>query len=435
MNLSFLNPWWEDKQAIKLDKHLNELKNFKYIYHTSLLNKKFKTGNIYTIRGPRQIGKTTFLKQLIKQKLQTVDKENIFYWTCDNLTSKDDLLSLLKEYADFCKVQDAKPEYILLDEITGVENWQKAIKFAVDTDLLPDACYILTGSNVIDLKKGTERLPGRRGKHGKDLFLMPLSFREYVKLIKPDWFEKHKHDTVKQLKYQNDKLKILFEKYLITGGIPLVINEYQKYEKIPSYIYNLYYSWIIGDILKEGKNEQTLKEIIKSLLTCYTTPVSWDSLAKRSSVKSHVTISSYIELLSNLLVVFPCYFFSIGENKINFNKNKKIYFFDTFILHVFSERLNNYVDKDKIIEGIVGSKIKNKDMLSDVFFTKVKKETDFVVNLQENEKKGVEVKYQNNVSREDFVNKRFFEKYVLLSKNVFEEDTIPVYVYLFVKQV
>ena len=213
------------------------------------------------------------------------------------------------------------------------------------------------------------------------------------------------------------------------------INEYQKHEEIPSYIYNLYYSWIIGDILKEGKNEQTLKEIIKSLLTCYTTPVSWDSLAKRSSVKSHVTISSYIELLSNLLVAFPCYFFSIGENKINFNKNKKIYFFDTFILHVFSERLNNYVDKDKIIEGIVGSKIKNKDMLSDVFFTKVKKETDFVVDLQENEKKGVEVKYQNNVSREDFVNKRFFEKYVLLSKNVFEEDTIPVYVYLFVKQV
>jgi hypothetical protein len=102
---------------------------------------------------------------------------------------------------------------------------------------------------------------------------------------------------------------------------------------------------------------------------------------------------------------------------------------------VFSERLNNYVDKDKIIEGIVGSKIKNKDMLSDVFFTKVKKETDFVVNFQENEKKGVEVKYQNNVSRENFVNKRFFEKYVLLSKNVFEEDTIPVYVYLFVKQV
>jgi predicted AAA+ superfamily ATPase len=102
---------------------------------------------------------------------------------------------------------------------------------------------------------------------------------------------------------------------------------------------------------------------------------------------------------------------------------------------LFSERLNIPVDKDKIVEGIVGSKIKNKDMLSDVFFTKVKKEIDFVLPLQEHGKKGVEVKYQNNISREDFVNKRFFKKYVLLSKSVFEDNTIPVYVYLFVKQV
>ncbi|MDG6219000.1 MAG: ATP-binding protein [Candidatus Thermoplasmatota archaeon] len=431
MDLAFVNPWWEDKQAIQMDKHLNELKNFKYVFNTPLLEKEFKPGNVYTIRGPRQIGKTTFLKQLIKRKLQTVKKEQILYWTCDNLTSKDDLLTLLKEYADFCNVQDAQPAYVLLDEITGVENWQKAIKFAIDTNLLPNACYILTGSNVIDLKKGTERLPGRRGKHGKDLFLMPLSFREYVHLIDPSWFKNHKDDTVKQIKYHSDRLKILFEKYLITGGIPLVINEYQKHNEIPSYIHSLYYSWIIGDVLKEGKTEQTFKEIIKSVLTCYTTPVSWDSLAKRSSVKSHVTISSYIELLSNLLVLFPCYFFNIGENKIDFNKNKKIYFFDPFIIRLFTEKLTIDVDKDAIIEGIVGSKIKRIDMFSNVFFTKVKKETDFVIDLKGNEKKGIEVKYQNTLSKQDFVNKRFFKKYIVLSKDVFDTDTIPVYVYLF----
>lgn len=433
MELSFLNPWWEDKETIRFDKHLNELKNFKYIYYNPLLNKAFKPGNIYTIRGPRQIGKTTFLKQLIKQKLQTINKEHIFYWTCDNLTSKEELLSLLKEYADFCKIKDAKPEYILLDEITGVKNWQKTIKFAVDTNLLPNACYILTGSNVIDLKKGTERLPGRRGKHGKDLFLMPLSFREYVKLTDSEWFKKHNDETVEELKYHNDKLRILFEKYLITGGIPLVINEYQKNKKIPSYIYNLYYSWIIGDILKEGKNEQTLKEIIKSLLTSYTTPVSWDSLAKRSSVKSHVTISSYIELLSNLLVLFPCFFYNMGENKIDFNKNKKIYFYDTFILQMFSEKLNVPVKKEKIIEGIVGSKIKQDNILTDVLFTRVKKETDFVIDFKQNGKKGIEVKYQNTISKEDYVNKRLFKNYVLLSKDVFEKNTIPVYEYLFLE--
>lgn len=434
MNLSFLNPWWEDKKAIYLDKHLRELQNFKYVYQTLLLQQQFKKGNVYTVRGPRQIGKTTFLKQFIKQKLQFVDKESIFYWTCDNLSSKDDIISLLEEYVEFCKVKEKQPEYVLLDEITDVEHWQKAIKFVVDADLLPNVCFILTGSNAIDLKKGTERLPGRRGTHGKDLFLLPLTFREYVKLRKPHWFEKHKNNTVKQLKYHSDKLKILFEKYLITGGIPLVINEYERYGEIPIYIYDLYYSWIIGDVLKEGKTERTLKEIIKSVLTCYTTTVSWDSLAKRSSVKSHVTISSYIALLSYLFVIFPCYFFNIGENKIDFNKNKKIYFYDSFILHMFSEKLNIAVNNDKIIEGIVGSMEKNKNVLDEVFFTKLKKETDFVLDSKKKDKTGIEVKYQNNVSKEDFANKRYFKHFTLLSKNVFDSDTVPVYVYLFTEK-
>ncbi len=431
MDLITLNPWWEHENAIDLDKHIRALQKFKYIYNPLLLKENFKKDNLYTIRGPRQIGKTTFLKLFIKEKLKSIPKENIFYWSCDNLTSREDLITLLQEYADFCRVKNAKPEYILLDEITEIPDWQKAIKFVIDNDITKDACYMLTGSNAIDLKKGSERLPGRKGKHGKDLFFLPLTFREYVQIIDPEWYQKHKMDNIDKLKYHSNKLKIFFEKYFITGGIPLVINEYEINKEIPNYIYDLYYSWIIGDVLKEGKNEQTLKEIFKSILVCYSTPVSWDSLAKRSSVKSHVTISSYIELLSNIFVVLGCYFYDIHEHKVNFNKNKKIYIYDPFILQVFSNRLNISVDKEKIIEGIVGAQIKQKNVLEDIYFTKIKKETDFVINSNS----GIEVKYQNSISKEDFINKRYFKNFKILSKYIFDKDTIPVYVYLFTEKV
>jgi len=430
MDLINLNPWWEHKNAIELDKHIRTLQRFKYVYNSPFLKKDFKTGSLYTIRGPRQIGKTTFLKLFIKEKLKYIPKENIFYWSCDNLTSKEDLITLLKEYADFCRVKNAKPEYILLDEITDIKDWQKAIKFAIDNDITPDACYILTGSNSIDMKKGTERLPGRRGKHGEDLFFLPLTFREYVQIIEPQWYQKHKQDNLNELKYHSNKLKILFEKYLITGGIPLVINEYEINNEIPNYIYDLYYSWIIGDVLKEGKTEQTLKEIFKSIFVCYTTPVSWDSLAKRSSIKSHITISSYIELLSNLFVVFCCYFYDIHENQVNYNKNKKIYIYDPFILKVFSNKLNISMEKEKIIEGIVGATLKQQNVLDDIYFTKIKKETDFVIKS----KNGIEVKYQNNISKEDFANKRYFKNFKVISKDIYGKDTIPIYVYLFIEK-
>ena len=427
MDLAILNPWWEHKNVIENDKHIRALNNFRYVYRSPLLKEQFKKNSIYTIRGPRQIGKTTFLKLFIKEKLKSVPKDNIFYWSCDNLSSKDDLITLLKDYSDYCKIKNAKPEFILLDEITEIEDWQKAIKFVIDNNLTEDSCYILTGSNAIDLKKGTERLPGRRGKYGKDLFFLPLTFREYVKLVNPDYYEKHRSDSVKELKYSGNELKILFERYLITGGIPLVINEYELNKEIPNYICDLYYSWIIGDILKEGKTEQTLKEIIKSVLICYSTPVSWDSLAKRSSVKSHLTISSYFELLSNLFVVYGCFFFDIGQNSVNYNKNKKIYMYDPFFVRIFSDKLNIAVETEKIVEGIVGAKIKQRNVLNDVYFTKIKKETDFVLSS----KKAREVKYQNNISKEDFVNKHYFKYFKVISKDVFDENTIPAYIYLF----
>ena len=422
-----MNPWWDNESAIELDKHINALRNFKYTHNPPLLNEDFKPGSLYTIRGPRQIGKTTFLKLFIREKLKYIPRESIFYWSCDNLVSGNDLIDLLDEYADFCKVKDARPEYILLDEITGIADWQRSLKFIIDNDILPDACFILTGSNALDLRSGSERLPGRRGKHGKDLFILPLTFREYVELIDPEWYSKHMDDSIDELKVQNRALRTLFERYLITGGIPLVINEYEMNGSIPNYIFDLYYSWMIGDILKEGKNEQSMKELMKSILLSYTTPVSWDSLAKRSSIKSHVTISSYVEVLSNIFVAIPCFFFNVHEGKVNFNKNKKIYIFDPFILRIFTERLNISVDKEKIIEGIVGAHFKRRDLLEDIYYTQIKKETDFVsINGD-----GYEVKYQNRISKEDFRNRRYFKEFTILSRDIFDKNTIPVHTFLF----
>ncbi len=429
MELMALNPWWINENAIEMDKHIVALDQFKYTYHPSLLEEDFRPGNLYTVRGPRQIGKTTFLKMFIREKLGKIPKVSIFYWSCDNLLNSNDLIELIEEYAQICDIKNVSPEFILLDEITGIKDWQRALKFVIDNDIVKSTCFILTGSNAFDLKKGSERLPGRRGKHGKDLFFLPLTFREYVEMTDPDWYGKHKNDDLDEIKLHNRALRIAFERYLITGGIPLVINEYEENGIIPNYIFDLYYSWIIGDILKEGKNEQTLKELIKGILLTYTTQVSWDSLAKRSSIKSHVTISSYVEILSNIFVTLPCYFYNIHEGKVDHKKNKKLYFFDPFLLAIFKEKLNIDVDKAKVIEGIVASHLKRKNILEDIYYTQVKKETDFI----DEDLRGFEVKYQNKISKEDFKNIRSFKEFMIISKEIFAQNVIPIHAFLFVE--
>lgn len=51
--------------------HLKKLKSLKFVYESKLLEEKnFLIPGIYLISGGRQIGKTTFLKQLILKLLQ-----------------------------------------------------------------------------------------------------------------------------------------------------------------------------------------------------------------------------------------------------------------------------------------------------------------------------------------------------------------------------
>lgn len=56
----------------------------------------------------------------------------------------------------------------------------------MDTGSLEKACVVLTGSNAADLRRGVERLPGRRGGiKAPDKILLPLGFREYMRLTDP----------------------------------------------------------------------------------------------------------------------------------------------------------------------------------------------------------------------------------------------------------
>ena len=87
-------------------------------------------------------------------------------------------------------------------------------------------------------------------------------------------------------------------------------------------------------------------------------------LENKSSVKKRNNGNQMKFNISNLLIVFGCFFYDLSENNVNYNKNKKIYFYDSFILDVFSKRLNLLVNKEKIIEGIVASQIKQKNVLS-----------------------------------------------------------------------
>ena len=75
------NPWWRDPKAILKDKHIMALDKSKVQWDPRLKYKfDLNIDAIYTLRGPRQVGKTTLVKDMIRHLIKSqVPTRSIFY--------------------------------------------------------------------------------------------------------------------------------------------------------------------------------------------------------------------------------------------------------------------------------------------------------------------------------------------------------------------
>src|SRR3989344_2885666 len=432
VDLSILNPWWKGKEYIKEDKHIKDFEEKEYKWRPELLNQlKLLPNNIYGLRGPRQVGKTTLIKLIIKKLLEKkADEKSIFFWNCDELIDFRELSSVMKEYLEFAKINQVQEKHIFLDEVSRIKDWQRTIKSLSDSGELKDCCLMITGSNTLDIKYGLERLPGRTGKSGKDFFLLPLNFFEYISFIKPEIaskIKKVKSISVKEINKKIERvrifdfeLKVLFNQYLITGGFPLVINEFFSNKKIPDYAYEIYAKWIIGDIVKWGKQEKILMQLIKAIISKQSSAISWDSLAKESEIKSHKTVSAYVEDLENMFALIVLYFLEPNKKIPDYNKNKKAYFSDPFIYHVFNKKINFKEDEilPSLVESIIISnlaRLPGENIPYQIYYWKNKKEVDALIKIKE-DIFPFEVKYQEKISKQDYDGLYHFNKGILITK-------------------
>jgi predicted AAA+ superfamily ATPase len=252
-----------------------------------------------------------------------------------------------------------------------VKEWQRALKELAGSGRLRNTLLLLAGSNLLDIKFSSERLPGRRGKiFNPDITILPLDFSEFLKLVRPE-FKQKKHNEIFTLHFA--EIQKLFEDFLVTGGFLMNINNFYTRGFIPAYIYELYDSWIEGDLHKTGKSDETALRIFERLHLHLTIPVSFYKIAKESGVVSHITIRDYLDILEKMFVLFKTDFFSIEQKRPDFKKNHKIYFFDPFILQVVLAKMEGFFDdafnfskriflrdefRPKVAEMLVGAALK-----------------------------------------------------------------------------
>ena len=130
------------------------------IYNTLYQRLSEKGGLIQVISGPRQVGKTTLVKQLFQS-----DEWNGLYYITDGISNSSEWIESIFNAAVIKEKQSGKPIVLAIDEIQKINNWSETIKLLYDKQKFEGKSavkIVLLGSSKWLMQKGlSESLAGR----------------------------------------------------------------------------------------------------------------------------------------------------------------------------------------------------------------------------------------------------------------------------------
>ncbi len=295
--------FWEKDDWEVADKHLAALKVAPFKRPFPAL--QISPGSLYLIRGPRQIGKSSWLKTILAQQL--AKKRKCFFLSCENVGSQQELAEIMKSIRS--------RDVIFLDEVTYVNGWALAVKHELDRGSAN--AIIATGSNSIDLLRGGEQLPGRFGEGG-EYELLPMEFPEFHAMRRfADW-PNLEHEA---------ELELFFR----VGGFPAALIEAGPSGKLPVKMTKTLHKWISGDIVRYGKDAQYLNEIVGQIALTTGSTISLQTLAQKTQIGSHHTAKDYVNMLEAMFAVRTIYNVDQDTGAFRFRSDKKFYFRDPLL--------------------------------------------------------------------------------------------------------
>ena len=271
-------------------------------------------GKVLLVFGPRQVGKTTFVQNLIAD----LNKKTL------SLNGDESDVLVLFENPNVTKLKSiiGDNEILVIDEAQRIANIGIVLKIIVDQ--IKSAQVIATGSSSFELaNKLNEPLTGRK----YEMFLYPLSFAEMVA-----------HNGLLEEKRA-------LENRLIYGSYPEIItNSIDAKEHIKlianSYLYKDLF------ILDQVSKPVLLQKIVKALALQVGSEVNTNELSKLLQVDNK-TIEKYIDLLEKAFVIFKLP--ALSNNVRNeIKKGRKIYFYDNGIINAVTGNFNPLAQRTDI---------------------------------------------------------------------------------------
>ena len=441
------NPWWEDP-----NKAFPDLPSFHRPIFDTLCDELQSLPQILSITGPRRIGKSTLLHQLLRRLLeQGVSPQHLIYYSFDDpaligrRVKIDDLIDQIMKIAHNRK--EAGPTYLFLDEIQRLERWELYLKKYYD--LKYPVKIVISGSASSPIfKKSRESLLGRV----KDSHLLPFSFREYVlyslrdnkkllgeistiidtgKTVQGMLSEDpsvHADQVVLSITSNTPsaELDALLQRYFLEGGFPEVWTLPTWVAK-QDYLYDNQVKKVIYEDLilaAEFRKPELLKRFYISLLEIPGREINMQSVVGETSVSS-AQVEKYLSLLEMTDLIYRISKFRTKPLRVR-KGLMKFYLVDLALRNAVL-RLNESLFADDTILGLYAENLvflglkKWRGTIQMDYFRDRHTEVDFIVHCGPHRYLPVEVKYRNEIKDVDFAGLNKF-------KDKFKKTAQPIMV-------
>lgn len=280
------------------------------------ISKLLEPNKVLVILGPRQVGKTTLVKDFLSKTKLKYRFENGGDLDLHDWLGSLRLSNLRKNLSGY--------DLLVVDEAQKVPNIGEALKLIVDS--FEGINVIVTGSASFELAGQVgEPLVGRM----KDLRLYPIAQLELAKM------------------YSLGELEQQLADFMIYGSYPEILTAKNIEEKIFK-IETLVNSYLLKDILEfeKVKDSKLLRKLLSLLAFQIGKEVSLNELANNLDINIR-TVDRYLDLLEKSFIIYNVRGFSKNLRK-EVVKTSRYYFYDNGVRNALISNFNSFDKRNDI---------------------------------------------------------------------------------------
>lgn len=425
-SLHFYNPWWE-KGTVPSEL----LKEYQRPLIGVLLS-YLSLDRIIVLKGPRRTGKTTLFYQIVDTLLKRgVSARDILFLSFDDIKLRTDLDEILKVYQQINRrlIKEGGTVYIFMDEVHFLGNWQFYVKKYFDRKY--PLKFLISGSAATLIRKGAESLAGRTVEET----LYPFSFYEFlcyrlkrkraVDIIDRmrEGYQRFELPDITDLTPYITEIKITFEEYAEKGGFPniFIVEEPILWKRLVRE--DIVEKVIYRDMMElyDIKKPESLERLFLYLADITSEILNVTNIANSLGLSREYT-EKYLFYLEQAFLIRRLKKYARSVER-SIRAAEKVHLLDTGLINAFSKCETGQIIETLTVNHLMRLKGAN------IYYFRDRYEVDVILEM-DRAIYPIEVKYKDNIARQDikgvegFCKKFMAERSVIVSHDILREESL-----------